>query len=248
MTSLRTLKKGLDGSDVLQWQLFLIGQGLYLGKADRQFGKLTEAATIQFQKAHNLLGDGLVGPMTYAKAIELGLPVVVDKGQEWPPKPNIKFPANNNERGVRWGVFKYTSSPTTSDNPERIAILGDWVTKNITSVICPVFKIKVNLNVRCADDYVKLMETWKKEGLSHLLLTHEGAFAPRFIRGSRSSLSNHAWGSAFDVNYQWNQLGKTPAYVGQKGSVRELVPIANELGWFWGGHFTRKDGMHFEKV
>jgi len=38
-----------------------------------------------------------------------------------------------------------------------------------------------------------------------------------------------------------------PALVGQKGSVRELVPIANENGFFWGGHFNdRLDGMHFE--
>jgi len=26
----------------------------------------------------------------------------------------------------------------------------------------------------------------------------------------------------------------------------KLVPIANELGFYWGGHFTRRDGMHFE--
>ena len=31
-----------------------------------------------------------------------------------------------------------------------------------------------------------------------------------------------------------------------KGSVRQLVPIANELGFYWGGHFNRRDGMHFE--
>jgi hypothetical protein len=34
--------------------------------------------------------------------------------------------------------------------------------------------------------------------------------------------------------------------VGQKGSVRELVQIANNNGFYWGGHFSRKDGMHFE--
>jgi hypothetical protein len=37
-----------------------------------------------------------------------------------------------------------------------------------------------------------------------------------------------------------------PALVGQKGAVRELVPIAHENGVFWGGQFKRKDGMHFE--
>jgi hypothetical protein len=80
-----------------------------------------------------------------------------------------------------------------------------------------------------------------------LVLTWEGSFAPRFVRGSNVTLSNHAWGTAFDINYAWNTLGAQPALRGQKGSVRELVPIANEFGFYWGGHFKgRADGMHFE--
>jgi hypothetical protein len=70
---------------------------------------------------------------------------------------------------------------------------------------------------------------------------------PRFIRGSRSVLSNHAYGSAFDINAAWNPLGATPADVDEKGSVIELVPLAHEFGFYWGGHFnSRPDGMHFE--
>ena len=43
--------------------------------------------------------------------------------------------------------------------------------------------------------------------------------------------------------------------IGQIGCVRELVPIANECGFYWGGHFGKEvngkmvgrlDGMHFE--
>jgi hypothetical protein len=42
-------------------------------------------------------------------------------------------------------------------------------------------------------------------------------------------------------------LGVPPAKQGELGSVRELVPIANKWGFYWGGHFKeRKDGMHFE--
>jgi hypothetical protein len=45
----------------------------------------------------------------------------------------------------------------------------------------------------------------------------------------------------------WNNLGKIPARIGSEGSVRELVPVANDFGFYWGGHFkSRPDGMHFE--
>jgi hypothetical protein len=38
-----------------------------------------------------------------------------------------------------------------------------------------------------------------------------------------------------------------PALKGKQGCVRELVPIANQHGIYWGGHFKRRpDGMHFE--
>jgi D-alanyl-D-alanine carboxypeptidase-like protein len=73
-----------------------------------------------------------------------------------------------------------------------------------------------------------------------------GSFAPRYVRGSRVTLSSHAWGAAFDVNYAWNRLGTVPALRGEKDSVRELVPIAHAYGFYWGGHFSRCDGMHFE--
>lgn len=35
--------------------------------------------------------------------------------------------------------------------------------------------------------------------------------------------------------------------MGKQGCVRELVEIATEQGFYWGGHFkSRPDGMHFE--
>jgi hypothetical protein len=92
-----------------------------------------------------------------------------------------------------------------------------------------------------------LWKAWQAKSVLPLVLTFGGSFVPRFIRGSRTVLSNHAFGSAFDINVAWNLLGNTPALVGQKGSVRPLVSIANEYGFYWGGHFnSRRDGMHFE--
>jgi hypothetical protein len=97
-----------------------------------------------------------------------------------------------------------------------------------------------------ANQLVKLFKDWETAGLLYKVLTWDGAYNPRFVRGSKTVLSNHAFGTAFDINVNWNRLGAIPALVGQKGSVRELVQIANNNGFYWGGHFSRKDGMHFE--
>jgi hypothetical protein len=42
-------------------------------------------------------------------------------------------------------------------------------------------------------------------------------------------------------------LGVHPARIDQKGCVRELVEIAVDHGFYWGGWFPKRpDGMHFE--
>jgi hypothetical protein len=65
------------------------------------------------------------------------------------------------------------------------------------------------------------------------------------VAAVRRSATTHS--EPFDINATFNPLGAQPALVGQHGSVRELVSIANEHGFFWGGHFDkRRDGMHFE--
>jgi hypothetical protein len=66
------------------------------------------------------------------------------------------------------------------------------------------------------------------------------------VRGSTTTLSNHAYGTAFDINAAWNGLGREPAPLGAKGSVLELLPLAEAHGFAWGGLFSRRDAMHFE--
>jgi len=92
-----------------------------------------------------------------------------------------------------------------------------------------------------------LFADWQEAGLLPLILTFDGAYEARLQRGSRSALSSHSFGSAFDLNAPWNPLSKPCAKVQEKGSVKRLVPLANAHGFFWGGHFaSRPDGMHFE--
>jgi hypothetical protein len=174
---------------------------------------------------------------------------------DFPPKPAFPPLVSNDARAKIFGRFAYVAAPT-SDNPEAIRITDNWQKENIVWVPIPQMAKKglgdgknggMYLHKLGVSQLLNLWDAWDKAGLLDLVLEFDGSFAPRFVRGSKTSLSNHAWGCAFDINYQWNQLGHEPAPVGAKGSVRKLVPIANAWGFFWGGHYSgRKDGMHFE--
>lgn len=53
-------------NDVKQLQTLLKELNLYTGAIDGIFGARTEKAVVQFQAAHGLVGDGIVGPKTNA--------------------------------------------------------------------------------------------------------------------------------------------------------------------------------------
>jgi len=250
------LRRGSEGPDVRRWQHFLLGQELLTGSVDGVFGPLTESATKAFQKRRKLSVDGMVGPQTLAAALQLGLdldftdPLGGTSGPDWPQPPAFKPLISNLERGEIFGVFRFEPIPGKDD----IRILGDWVERNIVAVTVPQLigvdgapsSGRIRLHRKIATQVQDLFKSWEDAGLRDRLLTWGGGFVPRFVRGNRTTLSNHAWGTAFDINVPWNARGTVPALRGEKGSVRELVPIANSRGFYWGGHFSRRDGMHFE--
>lgn len=252
------LRQGQTGSSVKQWQLFLLGQG-YEISTDGDFGPKTKAATQDFQKKYGLVpNDGVVGRDTYAKAVALGFGEIQDsdtneEGPGWPPRPALG-PLDSQERAALFGTFKYEPAPTQG-NPEGILIRDNWAVTNIVKVTIPQLIGKIGapgsgtifFHRKAADQLKALWAAWEAAGLLPLVLSFAGSYVPRFIRGSRTNLSNHAWGTAFDINAPQNPLGAEPALVGKLGSVRKLVPLAREHGFFWGGHFPgRQDGMHFE--
>lgn len=252
---LKLIRINSQGPLVTSWQFFLTGQQLYSGVVDGNFTSEVQDATIEFQRRNNLQPDGIVGNKTYGVAMLLGFDGSVDdrtdkSGADFPKPPSFKPLVSNEERAKVFGKFTFVSQPIPG-NPENIKVTGNWVSKNIVTASIPQLinikgSDKVQFHKIAANQLVKLWKDWEKAGLLPLVLTWGGSYVPRFIRGSRTTLSNHSFGSAFDINVAWNQLGSVPALVGQKGSVRELVQIANQNGFYWGGHFSRKDGMHFE--
>lgn len=258
MKNLTVLRKGMKNELVGDWQAFLRSLKLYQSTIDNDFGQKTHDATILFQTKHNLFCDGVVGPVSWAKAISLGFYLniederIVDNSLSFPDKPNFPPLVSNYEREKLFGTITFKSNPS-SQNPEGIIITNNFEKINIIKVELPQLSIATNgkyssmrFHKDCAFQLQQFFKEVEEKNLLHLIKSYAGAYFPRFVRGSRTVISNHSYGTAFDINVPWNGLNKTPALVGQPGSVRELVPIAHKWGFYWGGHFSRPDGMHFE--
>jgi hypothetical protein len=196
-------------------------------------------------------------------------------GLDFPEKPVGLSSPTNASRNTTFECFKFLQRPL-EQRPDAEAIVqkgscdgstADWVASHIVDVSLPQLRFargfggKLRCHASAAPVLTALFEKWEEDDLLHLIFSYEGCFVPRYKRnqaplgaGGHSqkqssgvpALSNHSFGSAFDINFVDNQLGKVPALCGRRGSVRELVAAANTFGVFWGGHFSTPDGMHFE--
>lgn len=172
----------------------------------------------------------------------------------WPPRPNFNILTDTGGARERvLGRIEYVRA-----NGDFIRITNGWDAKYIVDVHVPQLRkipgVKydtIKFHRVAAEQLQRLWAAWEAAGLLHLIRTFDGAWVPRTIRLKPTVLSNHAYGTAFDINARWNGLMRVAALVGQEGSVRELVPLANAHGFYWGGHWNydgkgASDGMHFE--
>jgi hypothetical protein len=256
---MRVLRKGLSGEDVKQWELFLHGQGFTFKKArDDNFDDETEKLTKQFQRKNKLKDDGIVGNATFGVAMQQGfeaVPFLEERDATFPAKPNFDPIIGNAARNILFGPLEFRSGPTNGDfGKETITVTNDFEDDKIARVDVPeVIGIKdaprsgkLRFHSAGAAQLAGLWAAWRRKKLLKHILSFDGAYAPRFIRCNNTSLSNHAFGTAFDINADENPLGAQPALSGRRGCVFELVPVAHQFGFYWGGHFSRRDGMHFE--
>jgi D-alanyl-D-alanine carboxypeptidase len=71
-----------------------------------------------------------------------------------------------------------------------------------------------------------------------------GALCARYVRGSNSSVSSHAWGAAVDLT-----IGGVLDNFANEKTQFALILVAeafNDEGWYWGAGYGREDSMHFE--
>ena len=122
----------------------------------------------------------------------------------------------------------------------RIAPDPAWVAANIRTEVVPILG-----SVTCHRDLfpqlrAALLEV-QQRGLSDEIHPGEyaGCYYPRFIANT-TTLSNHSFGLALDLNTPGNQRGTV-------GEIdRDVVAIFKTWGFAWGGDWRWTDPMHFE--
>jgi hypothetical protein len=122
----------------------------------------------------------------------------------------------------------------------RIAPDPGWVTSHISTQTVPILG-SVTCNKLIFPQLEAALRDVVSRGLADKIHPGEyaGCYYPRFIAGS-TTLSNHAFGLALDLNVPGNQRGT----VGEMD--RGIVEIFKSWGFAWGGDWGYTDPMHFE--
>jgi len=113
-----------------------------------------------------------------------------------------------------------------------------WVKSHIVTDTVPILG-RVTCNKALFPQLKAALAEVQARGLANTIHSTAGCYYPRFIAGT-SSLSNHAFGLAIDINAPENERGTA----GQMN--RQVVQIFESWGFTWGGTWHYTDPMHFE--
>lgn len=224
----KKIKKGSSGIEVETLQGRLRELGFYGGNIDGQFGQITERGVFLFQKAQMLTQDGIVGPKTWAA---LNLKKSPKKDSRTPKRPR-----------------NYAEVKSIFGDPLETG----WSNANLgfceVAPTLKVFPIKKGSTVRGFYCHKLLISVFQRvfedivlSGLTDEIKSFDGCFNIRKIRGSSTTMSLHSWAIAIDLNYKGNELGNP-----QPDMDPRIIDIFEKNGFYWGGNFKRRDGMHFE--
>ncbi len=188
-----------------------------------------------------LIRTGSVAPAKVAKQVEklfgdTASVTLVDKATRiglQPGQKQIAVVTGTVAEAV--GVYRYTVL-----SGGRIAPDAAWVREHITTEVVPILGA-VTCNKVVFPQLKQALQEIHDQGLDDKIHPEQfaGCYYPRFIAGT-STLSNHAFGLALDINAVENQRGTV-------GLIdRGVVAIFQKWGFTWGGDWRYTDPMHFE--
>lgn len=248
----------------------------HLSVREQQFDDLTDALTRVFQDQAGLSVDGVVGPETWKAAAKAGDDKKLEDfrikiegfKQKWePPKDYPKQPdtirrMSEAEADERYGKLMEDGGAAGA---KETVVISEAYRQQIVEVPVPQLRPipgapdsgVVYFHKDARDRLVALFQDWERQGLMPKVLSFRSAFDPRRQRPNlalpeptdpaKLPISMHARGLAFDINTEWNLVGQKPAEPSQRGCVYDLVTLAYQNGFCWGGFFEdRLDGSHFE--
>ena len=137
-------------------------------------------------------------------------------------------------------IIKELTSPNGWPASEDRQVIG------IQSFVIPGTKTKI----ACAKAVAPLLINFCKEFHESVEPINEGqlddwGYAFRMTRSSDRVLSNHASGTAIDLNAIKHPLGKSNTFTREQSNM--IILLITKYGLAWGGNYKkRKDEMHFE--
>lgn len=141
----------------------------------------------------------------------------------------------------RYGIIDPVHKTWSTQNQwmTLLVLPEDLVCENwlVGGTITPVRRIYCNKDM--VNPLLAALCNVKERGLQSELKTFDGCFNIRMVRGSIDQPSTHSYGLAIDLNAKENPLG------GPCEFSDEFVKCFMDVGFAWGGHFHRLDGMHF---
>lgn len=98
---------------------------------------------------------------------------------------------------------------------------------------------KIYMNKDLQEPFLAAIEAVKKAGLEGELKRFDGCWNVRDVRGMPGHQSLHSYGLALDFRAADMPLGSESLF------TPEFVKCFTDLGFAWGGDFSRKDPQHF---
>jgi hypothetical protein len=132
-------------------------------------------------------------------------------------------------------AISYNGWPASKD-VEAIRIKSYPITGTKIKLRCAYFAAP--LLVAFAEQFHELIEPIDGGTLD------DWGYAYRDVRGVPGKLSNHASGTAIDLNAKLHSLTKAGTFPAEK--VPMIQALTKKYGLAWGGNWTRKDEMHWE--
>ena len=139
-----------------------------------------------------------------------------------------------------YGSFDFAKDP---DPKKRgITIAGSWVAKNIVRVALHT-GVSVRMHRLVADEFASIFQ----DACAAAGQTPKSVqtFVPRYTNG-RKNLSLHSWGIAVDFDPMKNPCGGHNSWM-RTAAGQKFVQVFEEHGWTWGGRWSFKDDMHFQR-